>query len=123
MYRVGDVISFRLKGNHAKITSQITGFENDYIVFKDYKISPSEISSLYVDNKTKTWFILRYKYKKILLFLGIGYTLLDVLNTGELNHETLVVGVSFTAAGVLAGLLIKDSIKIKGKRKLVILRK
>jgi hypothetical protein len=121
-YQVGDIISFNLKGDNSKITSQIRGFEDKLIVFSDFNVTPEEVSHIYIDRKTKTWFILRYKYQYVLPIIGFGYALLDFANTGELSKETLLFGSSCIAAGLLAKVLISKKIKIKGKRKLVILR-
>jgi hypothetical protein len=122
LYVEGDIISLRLKGKKRKYTDQIIGFQDSIVVFRNYRINPTEISHLYVDDKTKTWFIFRYKYKNVLPIAGAGYILLDLLNTGELKKETLVIGGTFIASGIIAKLLISERIKIKGRRKLVILR-
>jgi hypothetical protein len=122
LYRTGEVLSFRLHGNPARITQEIKAFEDDQIVFRDFKISPKEISHLYVDKKTRTWFAVRYKYKYLLPIMGAGYIALDAANSGELNRETLIIGGSFIVAGLLAKLLISDAMKIKGQRRLVILK-
>jgi hypothetical protein len=121
LYKVGDVISFRVKNSDSKISGQIRSFEDSLIVFQNFKVNPNKITHLYVDSKTKNWYILRYKYEKIFLISGIGYLLLDVLNTGELSKETLVISGSLVAAGLLAKWLISDRIRIKGRRKLVII--
>src|SRR6267154_2422589 len=112
-YQVGETITFRLKGDNSKISAQIIRFEADLIVFPSFKVSPKEVSHLYVDKKTRTWFILRYKYKSILPIIGLGYMLLDFVNTGSLSKETALVGASFVIAGLLAKILISDKIKIK----------
>eukprot|EP01004_Peranema_trichophorum_P008903 NODE_764_length_2376_cov_41.742565_g653_i0.p3 GENE.NODE_764_length_2376_cov_41.742565_g653_i0~~NODE_764_length_2376_cov_41.742565_g653_i0.p3 ORF type:complete len:157 (-),score=1.33 NODE_764_length_2376_cov_41.742565_g653_i0:1618-2088(-) len=119
-YQVGEIISFRLQGNKSKITRQILGFEDSLIVFRDYRINPNEISDMYVDRKTIRWFILRYKYKNVLPAIGGGYLLLELVNTGEANKNTLVFSGSFIVAGIMAKLFIPNRIKIKGRRKLVI---
>ncbi len=121
-YQIGDVISFRLKNNKSKITRLIIGFEDSLIVFQDYRINPKEISDVYIDDKTKTWFIFRYKYKNVLPLIGVGYLLIDVVNSGEVSKSTLVFSGSCIMAGVMAKLFIPDRIKIKGRRKLVILK-
>jgi hypothetical protein len=121
LYKVGDVISFRVKNSDSKISGQIRSFADSLIVFQNFKVNPNKITHLYVDSKTKNWYILRYKYEKIFLISGIGYLLLDVLNTGELSKETLVISGSLVAAGLLAKWLISDRIRIKGRRKLVII--
>jgi hypothetical protein len=123
IYRVGDVISFRVKAEQQKIRGQIIGFEDSLIVFRNYKINPKEITHLYVDKKTISWYILRYKYSRILLFSGAGYLLLDTLNTGELKEETLIISGSLIGAGLLAQLLISKKMKIRGRRKLIIVGK
>jgi len=120
-YQAGETITFRVKGDRSKISAQIKGFEGNLIVFPNFKINSEEISDIYVDSKTRTWFILRYKYKSILPIIGFGYMLLDFINTGSLSKETVVVGSSFIAAGLLAKILISEKIKIKGRRKLVVI--
>jgi hypothetical protein len=121
LYKVGDIISFRLKNHDSKISGQIKSFEDSLIVFQNFKVNPNKITHLYVDTKTRIWYVLRYKYEKLFLISGIGYLLLDVLNTGELSKETLVISSSLVTAGLLAKWLISDRIKIKGRRKLVII--
>ncbi len=121
-YEIGDKISFRVKGSRDKITRQITRFQDSLILFRDYQVNPDSISHLYVDNKTKIWYIMRYKYEKLFLIAGIGYPLIDAINTGELDSTTLIIGGSLIGAGLLARWLIRDTIKIRGKRKLEIVR-
>jgi hypothetical protein len=121
LYKEGNVISFRVNNDKSKVTAQIIGFEDSLIVFQGFKLNPKVISHLYVDGKTITWYILRYKYERIFLFSGSGYLILDVLNTGELNEKTLIISGSLIAAGLLARWLISDAIKIKGQRKLQII--
>jgi hypothetical protein len=120
-YQVGDVISLRLKNDKTKITEKILGFEDSLIVFQGYKINPQDISAIYIDKKTRTWFILRYKYKYILTEIGAGYALLELVNTGTIDNNALKFSGSFIAAGVLT-MFIPDRIKIKGRRKLVIIK-
>lgn len=120
-YETGDKISFRIKSEKIKFTELIRGFEDSVIVFKNFKINPSEITAMYVDNKTKVWYFLKYKYEKLFLFAGTGYLILDVLNSGELAKETIIISGSLTTAGLLAKWLISKRIKIKGRRRLVIL--
>jgi len=110
-----------MKNEHAKFTEEILGFEDDLIVFRDFKVYPEDITHLYVDAKTRIWYILRYKYEKIFIIAGIGYLLIDLTNTGKVKEETLIVSGSLVAAGLLAKLLISKKIRIKGRRKLVII--
>lgn len=120
-YEIGDILTFRLRDTKSKISLRITGFEDSLIVFKNFKITPKEITHLYADSKTKIWYILRFMYKRIFVYAGVGYLLLDVLNTGELSEETLMISSSLISAGLLARLLISERIKIKGRRKLIII--
>jgi hypothetical protein len=119
-YKTGDRIAFQLKGDKTKHTDLIRGFEDGQILFRDYQIDPREISHLYVDDKTRVWFILRYKYEKLFLLAGAGFLTLELLNTGELNEETLLIGGSLITAGALARLLISKKMRIRGKRRLLI---
>lgn len=122
LYQTGDIISFRVAADSKKITDQIMGFEDSLIVFRNYKVNPIEITHMYVDKKTRTWYFLKYKYEKLFLFVGIGYLLIDGINNQELSKETLVFSGSLIGAGLLARWLISKKIKIKGRRKLVIMR-
>ena len=121
-YQAGDEISFRLKGDRRKITDVIRDFEDSLIVFRNYMVNPKEITHLYVDEKTNVWYVLRYKYERLFFFAGGGYLLLDVLNTGQLTEETAVISGCLIGAGILARALISDAIRIKGRKRLYILR-
>ena len=122
IYKTGDIISFRVKADPVKITDQIMGFEDSLIVFRNYKVNPKEITHMYVDKQTRTWYFLKYKYEKLLLFTGIGYLVVDGFNNKEFTKETLIISGSLIGAGLLARWLISKKIKIKGRRKLVIMR-
>ena len=122
LYQTGDIISFRVAADPKKITDQIMGFEDSLVVFRNYKINPIEITHMYVDKKTRTWYFLKYKYEKLFLFVGIGYLIIDGINNQELSKETLVFSGSLIGAGLLARWLISKKIKITGRRKLVIMR-
>ena len=122
LYVVGDVIAFRLMGTRAKVTGKITGFEDSLVVFQDFKVNPKNVSHMYVDRKSKNWFFMRYKYKRLLPILGGTYLLADVINTGELNQGTLVLSGSLIGAGILARVLISEALPVTGKRRLLITR-
>jgi hypothetical protein len=121
-YEAGEILTFDLKGDGSKIRAQIKGFEGNLVVFQNFKVSPGEVANIYVDDKTRTWFIFRYKYQRVLPLIGLGYMLLDFINTGSLSKETVVFGSTLIAAGLLAKIFISEKIKIKGRRKLVIIR-
>ncbi len=122
IYRKGEEVSFRIKGDKSKITDRIEGFEGDsLIVFQDYKINPRQISDIYIDKKTKDWYIVRYKYEKLCLVSGIGFFVIDAINTGNIKNETLIISGSLVSASFLAKWLIKDRMRIRGRRKLAII--
>lgn len=66
-YGLGDALSFTVGRNPARISGRIQGFEGDSVLLLDagYRVSVRRISALYVDDKTKIWFIFRYKYEKL----------------------------------------------------------
>ncbi len=119
-YQPGDVISFKIKGRKSKIKDEIVDLKDSVIVFRGYEVEVSKITCLYIDEKTKWW--LRYKIAQLSLITGTGYLALDVINSGKLNNNTLVVSGSLIGVGLLAKLLIGNKIKIRGRTKLRILR-
>ena len=118
-YQIGDKISFKIRGE-SKITDRIKAFEEGLIVFQGYQVRMDEIADLYVDDKTKIWFVVRYKYEKALPVAGAGYLLLDAINTKTLNKNALLTGGALVGAGLLAKYFISKKFKIRGKRKIII---
>lgn len=121
-YVVSDVITFRLKGERRKIKAEIVGFEDSLIVFNGFKINPGHITDLYVDPKTQIWYAMRFKYARLCFIAGAGYMLIDLANYGDLQESTVMVGTTLIAAGVIAQTLVSRRIKIKGRRRLQIIR-
>ena len=119
-YRVGETISFEIKDNNQKVTQEIRGFTDSLIIFPTWHLAVQDISALYVDEKTKRWYPLRYKYDKIFTIAGAGYLLADLVSTGKFRGNTLLVSGLLLGAGAAARVLIGQKIKIKGKRKLMI---
>jgi hypothetical protein len=121
-YVVSDVITFRLKGERKKIKAEIVGFEDSLIVFNGFKVNPEDITDLYLDPKTQIWYAVRYKYARMFAIAGAGYMLIDLVNYGDLQESTVVIGTSLITAGVIAHILISRRFKIKGRRRLAIIR-
>jgi hypothetical protein len=121
-YVVSDVITFRLRGERKKIKAEIIGFEDSLIVFNGFKVYPKNITDLYVDPKTRIWYAVRFKYARLCFIAGAGYMLIDLANNGDLNESTVVIGSTLIGAGVIAQLLVSKRIKIKGRRRLEIIR-
>jgi hypothetical protein len=121
VYRKGDVISFRLKGDKQKITGQIEGIEDSLIVFRYFKIHPNEISHLYLDKRTKLLYFMKYKYARLFMIAGAGYLILEVINEGEPSEDTLVISGTLIGAGLLAKWIWGNRIPLRGKKRLVIL--
>lgn len=119
-YKPGEEISFRLNESKRKISGEILDLKDSVIVFHGFEVRVGEISSLYIDEKTKWW--LRYKIEQIGLIAGTGYLALELINSGEIDRETVVISGTLIGAGIVGKLLIGNRIKIKGRTKLRILR-
>jgi hypothetical protein len=122
IYHIGDVISFQRQGSKQKITWHISDITDSTIVSGDRSIAPTRIGALYVDAKTKMLRPIRYQYKYYLTAAGIGYFLIDWGNSKEIDSSTVIVSGALIGAGILSAILVKDYIKLKPGRKLVILR-
>ncbi|MPR36669.1 hypothetical protein [Salmonirosea aquatica] len=118
-YRIGDEISFTIDGSRQKMTNEIMRIEDSLLVFNTWKLPIHEISSVYVDEKTKRWYPMRYKYDELLPLAGGAYLVADVANSGRFNKNTLLISGLLACGGVAAKLLIGDTIKLKHKRKLI----
>lgn len=121
-YEPGNTLSFTIKGYEGKITDVMKSFQGDsIIIFDHHQVAVRDITGVYLDKKNKVFYFMKYKYGKLLLFMGTGYLLLDMINSGELDKKTLIISGSMITSGILAQLLISKRIKIKGKKKLRIL--
>ncbi len=121
IYKIGDEITFRFRSNATKHTYLITGLTDSLIVSDSLRFNPKTISALYVDNKTKDWYIVRYKYPKLLPIAGAGYMGAELVNTGQISKPSLIVGSALIGAGLLANWLVKDYIRLKGQSRLAII--
>lgn len=119
-YKIGDELSFRLADSKNKVSGEIMAIQDSVIVFKGFEANVVEISSLYIDEKTRWW--LRYKIEQLSFIVGGGYLLLDFINMGELNGDTLIISGMLIGVGLVAKALIGNRIKIRGRTKLRILR-
>ena len=119
-YRVGENVSFSVLGSKQRITQKIKGFEDSLIVFHTFKLPVKDISALFVDEKTKRWYPLRFKYDELLPIAGAGYLIADALVSRKIKPNTLLISGLLFGGGLLARKLIGDRITVKGKRKLVI---
>jgi len=118
-YHIGDKIGIKLKGGGEKIKGQIEDLKDSLITFRHVDVSLSEIERVYIDDKTKWW--LRFKLEQLCLLAGSAYLVANVINTGELHQETLIISGALIGVGLLGKWLIGNSIKIKGRRRLKIL--
>jgi hypothetical protein len=118
-YREGDDIIFYLKGQKLKVEEKIVAIEDSALVFKGYKVNILQISALHVDEKTKWW--LRFKPAQLLLIGGTTYLALDIINTGKIDKNTLVISGIMIGVGAVCKILIPNKIKINRKTKLRIL--
>jgi hypothetical protein len=120
-YYVGDEISLQLQGDRQKFTGRIQELQDSVILFEHYRIRVSDITHIYHDDK-QNWYTLRHKISPILLIAGSGYLVLDVVNSREFDRGTLMVSGTLIGAGLLAKLLIPTKTRIRGKRRLKIVR-
>jgi hypothetical protein len=118
-YKTGDEISFRLNDSKRRVIGKITDFKDSTVVFDGFEVRVSEISSIYIDEKTKWW--LRYKIEQLCLIAGGGYLLLNIIN-GNVDEDTLIISGTLISAGIIAKVLIGNRIKIRGRTKLRIVR-
>ncbi len=119
-YRIGEDLSFDIAGNKQRITQKIEGFEDSLIVFNTFKLPVNDISALYVDEKTKRWYPLRFKYEKILPIAGAEYLVADAIVSRKLRPNTLLISGLLFGGGMLARKLIGRRITVRGGRRLVI---
>jgi len=119
-YKTGDEISFRLNESKERITGHIYDFQDSVVVFKGFKVKVSEISSLYIDEKTKWW--LRYKIEQLGFITGGGYLLLTIINNDEISKDVLIISGTLIGVGLIAKVLIGNRIRIKGSTRLRIIR-
>ena len=94
--------------------------EDSLIVFHGFEVHVSQISSIYIDDKTKWW--LRYKIEQLLLLGGSAYLLVDVINSKKLSSETAAISSVAIGGGLLAHFIIGNRIKLRGRTKLRILK-
>jgi hypothetical protein len=115
-YKPGDEISFRVKGSRKKFTGTIRSLKDSVIFLNGFQVRVDEVSSLYIDDKTKWW--LRYKVEQLCLLAGAGYLIIDSINHGEIDEDTLKISGTLIGVGLLAKLVIGNRIKIKGRTRL-----
>ena len=121
-YYPGDVISVRVKGSKSKVSGQIRALQDSIILFDYHRINLKDITHIYLDEKQKFWYGLRYKLEPLLLIGGAGYLVLDVVNTRAFDPGTLLISGSLITTGLLVRWLTRnDKTRIRGKRKLLIL--
>ncbi len=120
-YYPGDEISLQLWGDRSKFTGRIQELQDSVILFEHYRVRVSDITHIYQDRK-QNWYTLRHKISPMLLIAGSGYLVLDVVNSREFDRGTLVLSGSLIGAGLLAKWLIPTKTRIRGKRRLKIMR-
>jgi len=118
-YKVGDELTFYREDKKSRIKGDILAIEDSTLVFKGYKVHINEIDALHIDEKTRWW--LRFKAAQLLFICGTGYLALDVINTGEVDKNTLATSSVLLGAGAICKLFIPNKIRIKRRTKLLIL--
>lgn len=122
-YKIGETISIKSKDLKRKLTGKIIDLQDSIIVFNNYEVNVKNISHIYIDDKTKDWFIFRQKYDKILILTGGGGFALDLINSKKVHQETIIVSSILVGSGILFKVLLPQKMKITHKRKLKIVNK
>ncbi len=120
-YYPGDEISLQLRGDRSKFTGRIQELQDSVILFEHYRVRVSDITHIYHDDK-QNWYPLRHKISPLLLIAGSGYLVLDIVNSREFDRGTLVLSGSLIGAGLLAKWFIPTKTRLRGKRRLNIVR-
>lgn len=121
VYNTGDIITFNTKDNNNKIIGKIKSFEDSLIVFENFKVNCKLISAIYVDDKTKHWFIFRYKYESAFFLAGSAFLPVDFINSGKIKSDAIIITSGLLGAGLAAKLLISRKLSVNNKRKLLII--
>lgn len=120
-YYPGDEISLQLRGDRTKFTGQIQELQDSVILFENYRVRVSDITHIYQDRK-QNWHTLRHKISPLLLIAGSGYLVLDVVNSREFDQRTLILSGAMIGTGLLARWLIPTKTRLRGRKKLKIVR-
>lgn len=120
-YHINDDIAFILRETGDSYRGTITGFTDSTIVFNNYEFAPSEISHIYLDGKIGEHFMFKYKWSRILIISGVGYTGLELLNYGKIDQRNALAGLSLVAAGLVAQLLVRKKYPVDDQYRLTII--
>jgi hypothetical protein len=112
-YHAGDKISFHIEENKSKITGRISDLTDSTIIFESFEVPLSKITWLYIDS--------RKLLPRLLLTAGAGYLFVDLINGGAQIERVLISSGTLISLGLLAKLLIRNKIKIKGRTRFIIL--
>ena len=124
IYRSGDKITFRLKGEDFYRTNHIIALNDSSIEFHYYSVNYLEIDKIYLKRQRLSGFSLRMigTYSQI---AGLGYIAIDqfnqVLVRGEdptFNDEVFIVGGLIFVSGTLLKFLEPRKIRVGGKYRL-----
>lgn len=121
-YKTGDEIGFMLKENDAPYKGQILGFTDSTIVFKNYQFGLDEIKSIKVDEKIASNYMLKYKWHRILIMIGVGYPLIEAVNNQRINRQASFNGLLMIQAGLLIKLMLREYLPLNDKYQLTIIR-
>jgi hypothetical protein len=120
-YKVGENITFKLKGTDERFNGQILGITDSTIVFEYYEFSPDEIAAIYIDEKIMSHYMFKFKWYRILIFTGIGYPMLETVNSGKTDSETIRQGLLMIGAGIFIRLIMRDQLPIDERHTLTII--
>ena len=114
-YHAGDKISFQIEEDKSKITGRILDLTDSTIIFEGFEVPLSKITWLYINRKIFTRLLLTAGPA------GVGYLFVDLINGGGQIERVLITSGSLIGIGLIAKLLIRNKIQIKGRTRFVIL--
>lgn len=125
VFKVGEKLRFKLKGERFFTESMITGFGDNYIQFHYYKIALDEIAVIDVKDKKFTVFSFTSGPGKLMIS-GIALLSTDQFNQMVIRHEPFniqgdiaKIAGSLTLSGILLRLIQKKRWKLNKKTHLI----
>ena len=120
-FYAGEEIRFKVAGDPSFHRAVILRFEDDYVVFPDYRIGVDGITVIDIRKKPTSRFNLK-SYANKLPVAGGAYFLVDYLRNDGVGRSTVIVSSALVGTGLLAGILKKKVFKPDSKRTLAIIR-
>ena len=120
-FYAGEEMRFKVASDPSFHRAVILRFEDDYVVFPDYRIDVDSITAIDVRKKPVSRFNVN-SYANKLPIAGGAYFLVDYLRNDGVDRSTVIVSSALVGTGLLAGILKKKVFKPDSKRTLAIIQ-